>query len=120
MGEVFAHVAHGRGHLQLEQADDAATLRVQLLCFGGEDAQTHARAFVHESGVAVNRLGRDDTLYLAGDFSVGEEVGGEGSEAGDLAYSAGCTRLGLGALRRVLRALCAARTSGATRVARAA
>ena len=117
VGEVFAHVAHGRGHLQLEQADDAATLRVQLLCFGGEDAQAHAGAFVHEGGVAVDRLGRDDALYLAGDFSVGEEVGGEFGEAADFAYSAGCIRVGRGirALRALLR-----RSRGATRVARAA
>ncbi len=40
VGEVFAHVAYGRGHLQLEQADDAAALCVELFGFGGEDAHT--------------------------------------------------------------------------------
>ena len=117
VGEVFAHVAHGRGYLQLEQADDAAALRVQLLGLGGEDAQAYAGFFVDEGGVAVDRLGRDDTLYLAGDLSVGEHVGGEFGEAADFAYSAGCIRVGRGT--RVLRALLS-RSRGATRAARVA
>ena len=122
VGEVFAHVAYGRGHLQLEQADDAATLRVQLFGFGGEDAQAYAGFFVDEGGVAVDRLSGDDALYLAGDFSVGEEVGGEFGEAADFAYlRAVCIgrlcRL-CGAALCVFRAILG-RSRRATRVARA-
>ena len=118
MGEVFAHVAYGRGHLQLEQADDAAALCVELLGFGGEDAQTYAGFFVDKGGVAVDCLGGDDALYLAGDFSVEEEIGGEFGEAADFAYLR-TMRIGYlgGAVLSVLCALLG-RSRGATRVTR--
>ena len=100
-----------------DRADDAAALCVELFGFGGEDAQTYAGFFVDEGGVSVDCLGGDDALYLAGDFSVGEEVGGEFGEATDFAYSAGCIRVGKGT--RALRALLG-RSRRVARVARTA
>ena len=91
----------------MEQADDAAALGVELFGFGGEDAQAYAGFFVDEGGVAVDRLGGDDALYLAGNLSVGEEVGGEFGEAADFAYlRAVCVScLSGGATLSILRAL---------------
>ena len=75
--EVFAHVAYGRGHLQLEQADDAAALCVELFGFGGEDAQTYAGFFVDEGWVAVDCLGGDNALYLRGFLPFGKISAGK-------------------------------------------